>query len=435
MQRIAIITAGGAGMFCGSCMQDNTLARALRMAGTDAVLIPTYTPIRVDEENHSSQRVFLGGINVYLDSRLPGWKFLPPFLKHWLDRPAVIRQLTRFSSSTNAADLGPLTVDLLQGTHGPERTECRELIRFLTDELRPDTILFSNALLSGIIPELRERFLGRILTLLQGDDVFLEGLPEKYRLAALKLMSDNCRRIDGVLTHSQYYANFMQNYLSLPGELFHQIPLTLETDGIPLPAAIGTENDDASSSDQRFRVGYFARLCPEKGADLFLQWIIPVLQQHSHVVASLGGYLPAQHRLWFEQRLQAAQRLVTPERLHYFGSPADRAAKFQALSEFDLLFVPSPYREPKGIYVLEAAALGIPSLLPEHGALPERVTQIGSGTLFHPNSSEDAVRQLNRVVSSPRQTNSDRHSLRMSVQQRHSPATTGPVIAAMLADL
>ena len=51
--KIAIITAGGAGMFCGSCMQDNTLARTLRMAGEDAVLVPTYTPIRVDEDNVS----------------------------------------------------------------------------------------------------------------------------------------------------------------------------------------------------------------------------------------------------------------------------------------------------------------------------------------------------------------------------------------------
>ena len=58
--KIAIITAGGAGMFCGSCMQANTLARALRMAGDDAVLVPTYTPIRVDEENVSNDQVFLG---------------------------------------------------------------------------------------------------------------------------------------------------------------------------------------------------------------------------------------------------------------------------------------------------------------------------------------------------------------------------------------
>ncbi len=80
--KLAMITAGGAGMFCGSCMQDNTLVRSLRLCGVDALLIPTYTPIRVDEENASSQRVFMGGINVYLDSAIPGWSRLPGFLKH-----------------------------------------------------------------------------------------------------------------------------------------------------------------------------------------------------------------------------------------------------------------------------------------------------------------------------------------------------------------
>ena len=63
---VAIVTAGGAGMLCGSCMHDNTWARALRDAGVDVTLIPTYTPIRVDEEDLSSRRVFFGGINVYL---------------------------------------------------------------------------------------------------------------------------------------------------------------------------------------------------------------------------------------------------------------------------------------------------------------------------------------------------------------------------------
>ena len=66
---IAIITAGGAGMFCGSCMHDNTWARALMAAGAEVSLIPTYTPIRVDEENVSDSRVFFGGINVYLSSQ------------------------------------------------------------------------------------------------------------------------------------------------------------------------------------------------------------------------------------------------------------------------------------------------------------------------------------------------------------------------------
>jgi hypothetical protein len=71
--KIASITAGAAGMFCGSCMRDNTLASALIAQGHDALLIPTYTPIRTDEDNVSQSRVFFGGINVYLQQKY--WLF------------------------------------------------------------------------------------------------------------------------------------------------------------------------------------------------------------------------------------------------------------------------------------------------------------------------------------------------------------------------
>ncbi len=71
---IAIVTAGGAGMFCGSCMHDNTWARSLKKQGTRVTLVPTYTPLRLDEVDESTHRVFLGGINVYLDARSALWR-------------------------------------------------------------------------------------------------------------------------------------------------------------------------------------------------------------------------------------------------------------------------------------------------------------------------------------------------------------------------
>ncbi len=71
--RIAFITAGAAGMYCGSCMKDNTLVSALIQQGHDALLIPTYTPIRTDEEDVSQGKVFFGGINVYLQQK--SWLF------------------------------------------------------------------------------------------------------------------------------------------------------------------------------------------------------------------------------------------------------------------------------------------------------------------------------------------------------------------------
>ena len=54
---IAYLTAGAGGMYCGSCMHDNTLARAWHQLGVDAQLIPTYTPIRTDERDDALRAI------------------------------------------------------------------------------------------------------------------------------------------------------------------------------------------------------------------------------------------------------------------------------------------------------------------------------------------------------------------------------------------
>src|SRR5262245_49890848 len=74
---IVYITAGAAGMYCGSCMRDNTLATALRQLGHDCLLLPTYTPIRTDEADVSSGNIFFGGISVYLEQKYPWLRRMP----------------------------------------------------------------------------------------------------------------------------------------------------------------------------------------------------------------------------------------------------------------------------------------------------------------------------------------------------------------------
>ena len=103
--KIAIITAGGAGMYCGSCMQDNSLASSLLSLGHDVQLLPTYTPIRTDESDVSLDRVFFGGINVYLNHRFQWWHRIPSWLRSQLDRPGLIRLLAGMAS-TNTQELG-----------------------------------------------------------------------------------------------------------------------------------------------------------------------------------------------------------------------------------------------------------------------------------------------------------------------------------------
>lgn len=428
-------------MFCGSCMQDNTLARALRLAGADALLIPTYTPIRVDESDESVSRVFLGGINVYLDSRLPGWRWLPRIFKRWLDRPAVVRFLSKRSSSTDASQLGGLTIDLLRGAKGPQHAEISELVNFLCNDLRPDVILFSNALLSGIVPELRSQFNGRIACILQGDDIFLDGLIEPWKTQARELVSRHAAGFDRLFTHSKYYTGYMRQYLNLPSSLFSTIPLTVDPDShlsnheLHSNTGSNTEQVSASARTEHLKVGYFARICPEKGIFHFLDAAEDLVLQQAKVDFVIAGYLPELHRARFEHRLREVQHLAGDGQVRWEGSPANREEKFRILRSFDWLCVPTEYREPKGLYVLEAALAGVPSLLPDHGAFPERIADLGIGRLYQPGSRRALAEAIGQLPTVNKGSTLWNVTLRDRCLDRYGMATSGAEILMAIREI
>ena len=106
-------------------------------AGHEVSLIPTYTPLRLDEHNESVGRIFFGGLNVYLNDKFSWWQRIPRPLTRWLDRPGLIRLATRWSVSNKAEELGELTLSMLQGENGPHRRAVEELDSYLYDQLQP----------------------------------------------------------------------------------------------------------------------------------------------------------------------------------------------------------------------------------------------------------------------------------------------------------
>ncbi|HTI50683.1 MAG TPA: glycosyltransferase family 4 protein, partial [Planctomycetaceae bacterium] len=335
---IAIVTAGGAGMFCGSCMHDNTLARALIDSGHEVSLIPCYTPIRVDERDVSEERVFLGGINVYLDARVPGWGRLPRFLTHWLDSPTLLRQIGRLAINSSARKLGQVTISTLLGDRGPLRREIDEFADFVGRALRPDVVCFSNALLAGIVPRLKEQYTGPVFCLLQGDDIFLEDLTEPYRRQAIDLVSSHAQRFDGFLVHSHYYRDVMAEYLRLPRKRMHVVPLGID------PA--GHDGEPKVTPGNPFTVGYFARVCPEKGLQHLVEGFRILHRRHPQTRLIAGGYLGARDRAFFHDVLRSAADLGPA--FQYAGSPPGHAEKVTFLRSLDVLSVPTEYHEPKG---------------------------------------------------------------------------------------
>jgi glycosyltransferase involved in cell wall biosynthesis len=410
---IAIVTAGGAGMFCGSCMHDNTWARSLKKQGAQVTLLPTYTPLRLDEHDESSRPVFLGGINVYLDFRARFWRAVPRVLTRWLDRPAVIHLATRFGVSNNAQQLGELTLAMLAGESGPQSREIAELAAFLGDSLRPDTVCFSNALLVGAVRSLRQKFAGRIFCILQGDDIFLEDLHEPYRSEALAAIRERARDFDGFFVHSAYYRDFMAGYLALPPEKFHIIPL-----GIDLAGHDGTPVERKSDL---FHIGYFARICPEKGLQQLVEGFRLLHKRHPNTRLSAAGYLGARDRAYFEKVRESARDLGTA--FEYAGSPQTHEEKVRFLKTLDVLSVPTVYREPKGLYVLEALANGVPVVQPRHGAFPEMLEATGGGLLVEPGDPEDLARALEELMKDPKGRMQLAHGGRAVVHAQYDDAT------------
>ena len=152
IKRIAYLTSGAANMYCGSCLHDNTLARAWNQMGVDALLVPTYTPIRTDEEDVSVDQVFFGGINVFLQQKIFFFRYLPAFLDRFLDKPWLLRMATSKGLEISPRALGALTVSMLKGRNGNQRKEVRRLCKWLSGDIKPDVVLLSNLLIGGCIP-------------------------------------------------------------------------------------------------------------------------------------------------------------------------------------------------------------------------------------------------------------------------------------------
>lgn len=316
--RLAMITAGGAGMFCGSCLHDSTWAKSMLARGHEATLIPCYTPLTLDDEPPTTSRIFIGGINLYLEQKYPLISRLPGWTRKWLDYPQILSLASRFSVSNEAKELGDLALSMLRGAHGPHTKSFEELASFIVNEYRPDAVFFSNALMSGPLVNLRSRFRGPIFCMLQGDDIFLDGLLPEYREQAIEQITANASLFDGYITQSDYYARHMSSMLNLDLQKFARLPLAVDTSRLMEDVQL---DSTLPSRSQRPVIGYFARICPEKGLHQLIEAGLILAKRGLDFEIRAAGYLPPSQRDY----LQAVQHRAHPlkDRFRYEGSPFD----------------------------------------------------------------------------------------------------------------
>ena len=388
--RVAYIAAGAAGMYCGSCIHDNTLARALRRQGVDLVLIPTYTPLRTDEQDVSIDRVFYSGISVFLEQKLALMRRMPAAAEWLFRRPALLNAVSRWSAATRAEDLGALTVSVLRGEDGYQHRELERLAAWLRQQLRPDLVQLTNSLFAGLARRLKEELGVPVLCALQGEDIFLDALVEPYRSQAREVLRERARDVDGFIAPCRYYADFMAEYLDVDVNSIDVVPLGLDLDG---------HDQGNATAPPPFTIGFLARVCPEKGLHILADAFARLAESRGadSVRLEAAGWLGANHRDYYRDVSAGLERRGLGDRFVYHGE-LDRAAKIRFLQRLHVLSVPAPYREPKGLYLLEALANGVPLVQPRHGGYPEMIAATGGGLLVDAPEAEAVAAGIEQLM-------------------------------------
>ncbi len=406
--KIAYITAGAAGMYCGTCLHDNTLAATLIERGHEVSLTPTYTPPRTDEESVAIDHIFFGAINVYLQQKLALFRHTPRFLDRLLDSKRLLGLVSRFASGANDPHmLGEMTLSMLEGEAGHQSKELDKLVTWLEEILQPDIVHLSFSLFAGFARQIKARLDVPVVCSLQGEDLFLSELEEPYLSRVARTLRERDRDVDAFVAPCRYYADLMSAEYGLPRERVHVARLGIHTEGFaelerPEAGSPAAGNPEAGSPDGPVVLGYLARVCPEKGTGQIVDAFRLLAREPGmeRLRLRVAGFLRERDRAFLEAQRRKVADDGLDGRVDFVGE-VDFQGKLDFFRGLDLFSMPTVYREPKGLPVLEAMAAGVPVVQPRHGAFPELLEDTGGGLLVEPESPQALADGIRRLVADP----------------------------------
>jgi len=373
---IVQITPGAGKMFCGGCFRDNALVAALRRLGHNTLMVPLYLPLTLDEPDQSlGTPIFYSGINVYLDQKSALFRTFPGWIHRLLSSRRLLKLATGPAAKTRPQDTGELTLSMVRGEEGNQARELEELVGWLKRSERPDVVCLSNALLLGMARRLKTGLQVPLTCVLQGEDSFLDSLPEPQRRATWEILTERARDVDLFIAPSRYFGDLMQERLKIPPERMRIVYNGINLAGYT-PATI-PPNPPV--------LGYFSRMSRVKGLDMLMESFLLLKRRDriKNLKLRVGGGMGPSDEPFVEslrQHLRAQGCLADAE----FFPNLDRPSKQSFLRSLTVMSAPALYGEAFGLYVIEAMASGVPVVQPRHAAFPELLEATGGGLLCEP---------------------------------------------------
>jgi len=390
---IVQLTPGAGAMYCGNCFRDNALVAEWRKMGHDAVMASLYLPMTLDEEDQSAGvPIFFSGINVFLEQIFPLYAKAPSFLRNLFSSPSLLKKAAGGAAKTRPDQLGDLTLSMLQGEMGKQARELDELVHWLKTEQKPEVVCLSNALLAGMVRRIRNELNVPVVIELQGEDSFLDSLPDTHREKVWDALRERAAEVDAFIAPSHYFAELMTRRLRLRPERVQVVYNGIRLDGYePAP---GNSNPPV--------LGFFARMCKEKGIDTLVAAYIHIRKKNlvPNLRLKIGGSMgpsdePLVTRL--KEELRTADVLSDVE----FHPNLDKSAKQAFLKSLSVFSVPALYGEAFGLYLVEAWAAGVPVVQPRAASFPELIEASKAGLLCEPNNAASLAEKIAEILNKP----------------------------------
>lgn len=393
MKILHLIPGSGGTFYCQNCLRDLALVRALRARGHDSMVVPLYLPMFGDVEVAENRApIFFGGVNVYLRERFPLFRHAPRWLERLFDQPWVLGKAATREGSTNAADLGAMTMSMLVAREGNQRREYERFLEWLSVQERPDVIHISNALLLGFVPAIREVTDAPFVCSLQDEVPWVDAMRPPYDRQCWESMARLGEQVEKFVATSRWYGDLIAGRMRIPAERLAVVYPGIETKGI-------------SSGGPSFSpptIGFLSRMNEAQGLTDLIDAFIALKQDPAFKelrLAATGGVTPADQPYInaLEDRL-AQHNLKNAVTLHRSFHTAPDPSFFEGLS---VLSVPVPKGEAFGIQLIEAMARGIPVVQPDVGAYPEVVAETGGGIVYDATEKNGLTEALRKVLSDP----------------------------------
>jgi glycosyltransferase involved in cell wall biosynthesis len=432
---IVQLTPGAGAMYCGNCVRDNALVAELRRQGHDVTMVPLYLPLTLDEEDQSADMpVFFGGLNVYLDQKSSIWRHAPAFLHRLLSSRGILNWASGRAAKTRPVELGELTLSMLRGEEGRQARELTDLVGWLKGQPNPDVICLSNALLLGMAHRLKSDLSAPLVCSLQGEDTFLDLLPEPHRTEAWQMVRARAEEVDLFIAPSRYFADLMIDRLGLKADCVTVIHNGINLEGY---TAVATSRREVRlTRDAAPVVGYFARMCREKGLDTLVEAFIHLKHRDRvprlklHIGGSCG---PADEPFVKSLRKRLAEAGYVGEAV--FSPNLSRAEKIGLLESLSVFSVPARYGEAYGLYVVEAMAAGVPVAQPSVAAFPELLEATGGGVLCELDDPKSLADAIEGMLLEPGKARALGETARRIVFERYSIEAMADAVTKALARL